>query len=476
MQQWKPDSWREKKILQQPKYRDLDKVKQVESELLRVPPMVCASEVKALYQQLADVSEGRAFLLQGGDCAESFAEFSADNIRDTFKVLMQMAVVLIFGASCPVIKVGRLAGQFAKPRSQSTESREDLTLPTYRGDIINSNEFTEVAREPNPERMLTAYHQSVSTLNLVRAFAQGGLASLEQVHEWNLDFVRATPQSEKYVRIAERIDESLAFMKACGITDENTVAIGETNFYTSHEALLLPYEEALTRRDSLLGDWYDGSAHMLWIGDRTRQPDGAHVEFMRGINNPIGIKTGLTMNSDECLHLLDVLNPDNRPGRINLIVRMGSDDIEMYLPPLIRSIQREGRNVVWSSDPMHGNTIKAANGYKTREVARVLQEVRRFFAIHRAEGSYAGGVHFEMTGQNVTECVGGSHCVTVERLADRYHTHCDPRLNASQSLDMAFLIAETLKDCKNECFVTIDEAVTKTVVGLGNTSDVELVP
>lgn len=450
MQEWKPDSWRQKTALQQPEYRDSDKVMQVESQLRCMPPLVFAGEVRALYQQLADVSEGRAFLLQGGDCAESFAEFSANNIRDTFRVLMQMAVVLTFGSSCPVVKVGRLAGQFAKPRSQNTEIREGVELPTYRGDIINSNEFTAEAREPDPERLLAAYYQSASTLNLIRAFAQGGLASLEQVHEWNLDFARATPQAKKYMRMAERIDEALAFMKACGITDSNMSAIRETSFYTSHEALLLPYEEALTRSDSLTCEWYDCSAHMLWIGDRTRQPDGAHVEFMRGIKNPIGIKAGPTITSDELLCLLDTLNPDNRSGRITLIVRMGADNIEQYLPPLIRAVQREGRNVVWSSDPMHGNTIKAANGYKTREVARVLQEIRRFFSVHRAEGSYAGGVHFEMTGQNVTECVGGSHCVTVEGLSERYHTHCDPRLNASQSLEMAFLIAETLKYCRKD--------------------------
>ena len=464
MQEWKPDSWRQKTALQQPEYRDLGKVRQVESVLSRMPPLVFAGEVRALYQHLADVSEGRAFLLQGGDCAESFAEFSADNIRDTFKVLMQMAVVLTFGASCPVVKVGRLAGQFAKPRSQGTESRDGVELPSYRGDIINSNEFTEAAREPNPERLLAAYHQSASTLNLIRAFAQGGLASLEQVHEWNLSFVKATPQSEKYLRLAERIDEALAFMKACGITGANTAAIRETSFYTSHEALLLPYEQALTRRDSLTGDWYDCSAHMLWIGDRTRQPDGAHVEFMRGINNPIGIKAGPTTDPDELLRLLDTLNPDNQPGRINLIVRMGSDKIEECLPPLIQAIQREGCKVVWSSDPMHGNTIKATNGYKTREVTRVLQEVRRFFAVHRAEATYAGGVHFEMTGQNVTECVGGSHCVTVEGLADRYHTHCDPRLNASQSLEMAFLIAETLKDCRKDHLATQGDTTAEKVV------------
>ncbi len=446
---WTPDSWKKHQALQMPEYPDKAKLQLVEDRLSKQPPLVFAGEVRALTSQLASVAEGQSFLLQGGDCAESFAEFSAVNIRDTFKVLMQMAVVLTFGASCPVVKVGRLAGQFAKPRSKVTEIHDGVELLTYRGDIINSNEFSPQARTPDPERMLAVYHQAASTLNLLRAFAQGGLASLEQVHAWNLDFVKATPESEHYQQMAERIDETLAFMKACGITAENSAAIRETSFYTSHEALLLPYEQALTRKDSLTGDWYDCSAHMLWIGDRTRQPDGAHIEFVRGVHNPIGIKAGPLLDPDDLIRLLDRVNPENLPGRSTIIVRMGADSVEKGLPSLIRAVEREGRKVVWSSDPMHGNTITAGN-YKTRDVDRILQEVRSFFAVHRAEGTYAGGVHFEMTGQNVTECIGGSKRVTEEALSERYHTHCDPRMNASQSLEMAFLIADTLKQCRRD--------------------------
>ena len=449
MSLWTPDSWKNHTALQMPDYPDAGHLKRVEQQLAKLPPLVFAGEVRALTSQLASVAEGQSFLLQGGDCAESFAEFSAINIRDTFKVLMQMAVVLTFGASCPVVKVGRLAGQFAKPRSKPTETRNGVELPTYRGDIVNCNEFSPEGRIPDPERMLAVYHQATSTLNLLRAFAQGGLASLEQIHAWNLNFVQATPEAEHYQSMAERIDETLAFMKACGITAENSATIRETSFYTSHEALLLPYEQALTRRDSLTNDWYDCSAHMLWIGDRTRQPDGAHVEFMRGIHNPVGIKAGPTMDPDDLIRLLDIINPDNTPGRATIIVRMGADNVENELPKLIRAVEKEGRTVVWSSDPMHGNTITAGD-YKTRDVDSILREVRSFFAVHRAEGTYAGGVHFEMTGQNVTECIGGSHMVTEDTLKDRYRTHCDPRMNANQSLEMAFLIAETLKQCRRD--------------------------
>ena len=449
MSLWTPDSWKNHTALQMPEYPDAASLLSVEQRLAKQPPLVFAGEVRALTQHLASVAEGKAFLLQGGDCAESFAEFSAANIRDTFKVLMQMAVVLTFGASCPVVKVGRLAGQFAKPRSKPTETRDGIELPTYRGDIVNGNEFNAESRVPDPERMLAVYHQAASTLNLLRAFAQGGLASLEQIHAWNLDFVNATPEGEHFQQMSERIDETLAFMKACGMTAEKSAAIRETSFYTSHEALLLPYEQALTRKDSLTGDWYDCSAHMLWIGDRTRQPDGAHVEFMRGIHNPVGIKAGPTLDPDDLLRLLDTINPENTAGRATIIVRMGADNVEKGLPPLIRAIEREGRQVVWSSDPMHGNTI-TAGAYKTRDVSRVLQEVRSFFSVHRAEGTYAGGVHFEMTGQNVTECIGGAHKVTEDTLKDRYHTHCDPRMNANQSLEMAFLIADTLKQCRKD--------------------------
>ena len=435
-------------VLQLPEYPNQAHLQQVEKQLRGLPPLVFAGEVRSLREQLAEATAGKAFLLQGGDCAESFLEFSAVNIRDTFKMLMQMAVVLTFAASCPVIKVGRVAGQFAKPRTSGMETVDGLELPIYRGDIINGMEFSESSRTPDPERMLKAYHQAAATLNLLRAFAQGGLASLEQVHAWNLDFVSSSPQSEHYSHLADRIDETLDFMKACGITAEHSRVISETNFYTSHEALLLPYEQALTRKDSLTGDWYDCSAHMLWVGDRTRQLDGAHVEFVRGIQNPIGLKAGPTLDPDNLIRLIDRINPDNEPGRLNVIVRMGADNVEFGLPPLLRAVEREGRNALWSCDPMHGNTIKASNGYKTREVSRVLKEVEQFFAVHQAEGTYAGGIHFEMTGQNVTECIGGAREVTEDSLGNRYHTHCDPRLNADQALELAFLISDTLKKCR----------------------------
>ncbi|PJE79442.1 Phospho-2-dehydro-3-deoxyheptonate aldolase [invertebrate metagenome] len=448
MKQWRVDSWRDMTALQLPEYPDKTALEQTEKKLLSQPPLVFANEVKALRQHLAEATQGKAFLLQGGDCAESFMEFSSGNIRNTFKILMQMAVVLTFGASLPVIKVGRMAGQFAKPRTSADETRDNKTLPVYRGDIINGIKFTERERTPDPHRMLKAYHQSSATLNLLRAFAQGGLASLEQAHAWNLDFVAHSPQSEQYRNLADRIDETLKFMKACGINSEHSRVISETAFYTSHEALLLPYEQAMTRLDSLTNQWHDCSSHMLWIGDRTRQVNGAHVEFARGIQNPLGIKAGPTLPPDDLLRLVDILNPDNEAGRLTIIVRMGADHIEKGLPPLIRAIEREGRKVLWSSDPMHGNTYQASNGYKTREVSRILSEVKRFFAIHRAEGSYAGGVHFEMTGQNVTECIGGSRPVTEDNLSSHYQTHCDPRLNAEQALEMAFLISETLKKCR----------------------------
>ncbi|WP_257296296.1 class II 3-deoxy-7-phosphoheptulonate synthase [Endozoicomonas sp. YOMI1] len=448
MNSWTVDSWRHMPLLQLPEYPDQEKLGRVEQELAAMPPLVFAGEVNELRNRLAEATEGRAFLLQGGDCAESFLEFSANNIRDTFKVMMQMAVVLTFGAACPVIKVGRLAGQFAKPRTSGSETINGVELPIYRGDIINGTEFTRVARNPDPQRMLQAYHQAAATLNLLRAFAQGGLASLEQVHAWNLDFVANSPQTDQYRYMADRIDESLDFMKACGISAEHSSTIRETAFYTSHEALLLPYEQALTRRDSLSGDWYDCSAHMLWVGDRTRQVDGGHVEFVRGIQNPIGLKAGPTLPPDDLIRLIDRINPENIPGKLNIIVRMGADNVEKGLPPLLKAVQREGRNVLWSCDPMHGNTYKASNGYKTREVSKILLEVEQFFAAHRAEGTYAGGVHFEMTGQNVTECVGGANAVTEDHLGNRYHTHCDPRLNADQALELAFLIADTLKKCR----------------------------
>ncbi|MDX1342503.1 MAG: 3-deoxy-7-phosphoheptulonate synthase class II, partial [Reinekea sp.] len=428
MTTWTPASWREKTIRQLPQYKDQQALADVESQLALLPPLVFAGEARQLKSELAKVSRGEAFLLQGGDCAESFSEFHSNHIRDTFMALLQMAVVLTFGGQSPVVKVGRIAGQFAKPRSADDETINGITLPSYRGDIINDIQFTAESREPNPERMLKAYHQSASTLNLIRAFAQGGLADLHQVHQWNQNFVAESPQSERYQTLADQIDEALAFMSACGINPGNTPHIRETQFYTSHEALLLPYEQALTRRDSLTGDWYDCAAHMLWIGDRTRQLDSAHIEFCRGIKNPLGLKAGPSTDPDDLIRLIDILNPENEAGRLNLIVRMGADNIAEHFPALLQRVKAEGRNVVWSSDPMHGNTIKASTGYKTRSVDAILSEVKDFFAIHKAEGTYAGGVHFEMTGRNVTECIGGAFQISETDLADRYHTHCDPRL------------------------------------------------
>ena len=442
---WSVDSWRDKPVLQVPDYPDKAKLQNAEATLRRFPPLVFAGEARSLKSRLANVANGRAFLLQGGDCAESFAEFSANNIRDTFKVLLQMATVLTFAGSCPIVKVGRMAGQFAKPRSAPSEVIDGVELPSYRGDIINGIEFETEKRVPDPDRLLQAYNQAAATLNLLRAFAQGGFADLHQVNRWNLDFVADSPQGAQYTELAGRINETLSFMEACGLTGDVVPQMRETEFYTSHEALLLWYEEALTRQDSLTDEWYDCSAHMLWIGDRTRQPDGAHVEFLRGVRNPIGIKCGPTSNPNELLQLIDILNPDNEPGRMTLVVRMGHDKVHEHLPGLIRAVQREGRSVVWSSDPMHGNTIKAESGYKTRPFDRILTEVRRFFEVHEAEGTYAGGVHIEMTGQDVTECMGGAQAISDAALSERYHTHCDPRLNASQSLELSFLIADFLK-------------------------------
>ncbi|MBK8173806.1 MAG: 3-deoxy-7-phosphoheptulonate synthase class II [Rhodospirillales bacterium] len=443
---WSPDVWRNCPIRQVPTYSDANRLTAVEGELRHFPPLVFAGEARRLKRLLSRVAEGKAFLLQGGDCAESFAEFHPNNIRDMFRVLLQMAVVLTFGAAVPVVKVGRLAGQFAKPRSSDSETIDGVTLPAYRGDMINGMDFTPEAREPDPQRMLHAYNQSASTLNLIRAFAQGGYADLHQVHLWNLSFVADSPQGHRYKDLAGRLDEALAFMAACGLTSETTPQIRETSFFTSHEALLLNYEEALARVDSTTGDWYDTSAHLLWIGERTRQIDGAHVEFLRGVGNPIGVKLGPTIAGDELIRLIDILNPANEAGRLTLIVRMGPEKIDDVLPAMIRRVAREGRRVVWVCDPMHANTVKSSSGYKTRHFDRILEEVRAFFAVHEAEGTYAGGVHFEMTGQDVTECVGGAQAITEANLGARYHTHCDPRLNASQALELAFLLAETLKE------------------------------
>jgi 3-deoxy-7-phosphoheptulonate synthase len=442
---WAPDSWRGRPGRQMPEYPDAAVLTTVEKKLRGFPPLVFAGEARALKASLAKVAEGKAVLLQGGDCAESFAEFGADNIRDSFKVLLQMTVVLMYGAGLPVVKVGRLAGQFAKPRSADTETQGTVTLPAYRGDIINGIEFTAEARKPDPARMLQSYAQAASTLNLLRAFAHGGYADLHRVHGWNLGFVDRSPAGEKFRALADRIAEALTFMEACGLTADHTPQIREADFFTSHEGLLLPYEQALTRVDSTTGDWYDCSAHMIWIGDRTRQLDGAHVEFCRGIKNPLGLKCGPTSDPDELIRLIDVLNPENEPGRLTLITRMGADKVNSKLAPLVRRVHREGRKVVWSCDPMHGNTIKSTTGYKTRPFDHILTEVRAFLEILPSEGAYAGGVHFEMTGQNVTECTGGAEAIDDQALADRYHTHCDPRLNASQALELAFLIAEGLK-------------------------------
>ena len=445
---WTPSSWRNKEALQVPNYPDQDALKQAEKILGEQAPLIFAGEARNLKSELAKVANGEAFLLQGGDCAESFKEFSANNVRDSFKVLLQQAVVLTFAGAMPVVKVARMAGQFAKPRSADTETIDGVELPSYRGDIINSVDFTAEKRTPDPMRMVRAYNQSASTLNLLRAFAQGGFADLHKVHGWTQDFIKDSPTGERFAQLAGNIDDALSFMKSCGITGESVSQLKETTLYTSHEALLLGYEEALTRQDSTTNKWYDTSAHMLWIGERTRQPDLAHVEFFRGIENPIGMKCGPTMDADELIRMCDILNPDNEAGRLTLIIRMGADNVGNNLPRLARRIKEEGRKVVWSSDPMHGNTIKAESGYKTRPLDSIWKEIETFFDVHQSEGTYAGGVHLEMTGKDVTECLGGPQDIKSEDLSDRYHTFCDPRLNAQQSLELAFLIADKIKSRK----------------------------
>ncbi len=446
-QSWTPASWRTKPGKHMPEdYPDMAALAQVEQTLRGMPPLVFAGEARRLKGLLGDVAEGRAFLLQGGDCAESFKEFQADNIRDTFRLILQMAVVLTFAGGKPVVKVGRMAGQFAKPRSSATETIDGVTLPSYRGDIINGMDFEAGARMPDPQRLLQAYSQSASTLNLLRAFAGGGYADLYNIHRWTLDFVNDSPQGARYHELSEKISEALTFMAAIGVTPESQPDLHRVEFFTAHEALLLGFEEALTRIDSTSGDWYDTSAHLLWIGERTRQLDGAHVEYFRGIKNPIGLKCGPTLDGDELLRLIDALNPDNEPGRLTLYGRFGHDKIEARLPGLLEATKRDGRSVVWAIDPMHGNTLTAANGYKTRPFDRILSEVKSFVEICKAEGVHPGGVHLEMTGQNVTECLGGARALTEGDLADRYHTHCDPRLNGEQALELAFLVAEKLKD------------------------------
>ena len=441
---WDIGSWRNFTVKHQPTYNDIDALKAIEKKLKSLPPLVFAGEARTLKEKLANVSEGKAFLLQGGDCAESFAEFNADNLRDTFRLILQMAAVLTYGASLPIIKVGRLAGQFAKPRSEPLENREGSKLPSYLGDIINGIEFTKEQREPDPERMIKAYSQAASSLNLLRAFATGGYADLHEVHRWNLEFLEGSTQDNKYRMIADRIGECLNFMKACGINKNTADVISKVDFFTSHEALLLGYEQSLTRTDSLTGKYYDCSAHMLWIGERTRSLNEAHVEFIRGIGNPIGVKIGPTTSTEDIIKLINKLNPENEAGKLTLISRMGKDKIGDVLPSLVRKVYSEGMKVVWSCDPMHGNTFKAQTGYKTRAFDNIMNEVVQFFQIHRSEGTYAGGIHLEMTGQDVTECVGGAQEIKEENLGDRYNTHCDPRLNANQGLELAFRLSEEL--------------------------------
>ncbi|SHO80793.1 2-keto-3-deoxy-D-arabino-heptulosonate-7-phosphate synthase II [hydrothermal vent metagenome] len=447
---WTPSSWREFPIKQQPNYQDKQLLKSVEEKLASYPPLIFAGEARNLKEDLAKVGRGEAFLLQGGDCAESFNAFDATNIKNLFKLILQMSVVLTFSSSKPVVKVGRIAGQFAKPRSSDVESIDGIELPSYRGDIVNDIGFNKSARVPDPNKLIQAYNQSSATLNLLRAFARGGLADLNEVHLWNLDFIKDNPFGKKYEALSNEIDKAMKFMKACGVDSSTAPQLEHTTLYTSHEALLLNYEEAFTREDSITGEWYDCSAHMLWIGDRTRDLNEAHIEYFRGIKNPIGCKVGPSMDEDELIRLIDILNPNNEEGRLNLIVRMGANKIEEYFPKLLQRVKAEGKNVVWSCDPMHGNVKKASNGYKTRDFQNILKEVELFFAIHQANGTVAGGIHLEMTGENVTECTGSQSCpITESDLSSRYHTQCDPRLNANQALELAFKVGERLKEYRN---------------------------
>ena len=457
MTNWKLNSWRSKPIKHQPVYADKGKIDNVLKELSTFPPLVFAGESRSLKKKLGEVSQGKAFLLQGGDCAESFLEFHPNNIRDFFKVVLQMSLILTVSSKLPVIKVGRVAGQFSKPRSAPVEVKDGKELPSYLGDNINSMDFTKDGREPQPERLLKAYSQSAATLNLLRAFSQGGFADLNKVHFWNMSFVNESAQ-KKYKEIAEKVSDALAFMEACGINSENNRRLRTVNFFTSHEALLLPVEEAMTRVDSTTGEYHNTSAHFLWIGDRTRQLDGAHVEYCKGIKNPLGIKCGPSSDPKEIVKLTEVLNPDNEAGRITLIARFGYDQVTKFLPKLIKEIKKAGRNVIWSCDPMHGNTIKSSTGFKTRPFDNVLNEVKNFFKVHQSEGTFGGGLHIEMTGQNVTECTGGAQNITDQDLSSRYHTHCDPRLNANQALELAFLISEEIKKNANFSKNGIQEA------------------
>ena len=445
MKKWKTNSWKNYPVKHIPEYEDKKELDMVLGKLKNFPPLVFAGETRSLTKQLAEVVDGKAFLLQGGDCAESFAEFHPDNIRDTFKLILQMALILTASASLPVAKVGRIAGQFSKPRSSPIEIKDGKELPTYLGDNINGIEFNAKVRKPDAKRMFRAYSQSASTLNLLRAFSQGGFADLRKVHLWNLGFVNKSQQGKMFKELEDKVSDALSFMEACGITPESNRRLRTVNFYTSHEALLLPFEESMTRVDSTTGEYHDTSAHFVWIGDRTRQPDGGHVEFCKGIKNPIGIKCGPSLKVTELVQLCTILNPENEKGRITLISRFGYDNVEKFLPKLIRTIKKEGLNVVWSCDPMHGNTIKSAAGYKTRPFNNVVKEVKNVFSVHQAEGSFAGGLHVEMTGQDVTECTGGAQKISEQDLSHRYHTHCDPRLNASQALELAFLISDEIK-------------------------------
>ncbi len=445
--EWSPSSWRDFPIKQQPEYKDQNELKRVVEELRTFPPLIFAGEAKELKEKLAQVAKGEAILLQGGDCAESFANFNAANIRNLFKVLLQMNMVLMYATGKPVVKIGRIAGQYAKPRSSDYEEIDGQKLPSYRGDIINEIAFTPEAREARPEKMLEAYYKSAATLNLIRAYARGGFADLRAIHKWNLEFLQGNELENRFEELADKITQALRFMEACGVNPDNTPQLKQTTLYTSHEALLLEYEEALTRKDTFTGDWYDCSAHFLWIGDRTRDLDGAHVEFFRGIKNPIGCKVGPSMKPDELLQLIDKLNPKNEPGRLTLIVRMGADKIGELFPPLLRAVKEAGKEVVWSIDPMHGNTYKTDGGLKTRDFENILSEVKQFIQIHKAEGTIPGGMHLEMTGSDVTECTGSiSASITEEGLKSRYHTQCDPRLNANQALELAFMVAETFKE------------------------------
>ena len=450
MKKWKTNSWKNYPVKHIPEYEDKKELDMVLGKLKNFPPLVFAGETRSLTKQLAEVVDGKAFLLQGGDCAESFAEFHPDNIRDTFKLILQMALILTSSASLPVVKVGRIAGQFSKPRSSPIEIKDGKELPTYLGDNINGIEFNTKARKPDAKRMFRAYSQAASTLNLLRAFSQGGFADLRKVHLWNLGFVNKSQQGKRFKELEDKVSDALSFMEACGITPESNRRLRTVNFFTSHEALLLPFEESMTRVDSTTGEYHDTSAHFVWIGDRTRQPDGGHVEFCKGIKNPIGIKCGPSLKATELVQLCTILNPENEKGRITLISRFGYDNVEKFLPKLIRTIKKEGLNVVWSCDPMHGNTIKSAAGYKTRPFNNVVKEVKNVFSVHQAEGSFAGGLHVEMTGQDVTECTGGAQKISEQDLSHRYHTHCDPRLNASQALELAFLISDEIK--KNSQF------------------------